>query len=125
MKRTAMVGLGLVASLLVLAGCGPSAQDLVKVGITQYQTGRSDQAKLSFQRALNIAPSDPDANFYMGRIHHSEKFYEQAIFRYQNCIDAQPSYPDAMRFLRAAQQECDPAGRNLMIVPDPTKQTPP
>jgi tetratricopeptide (TPR) repeat protein len=119
MKRTSVAFFAVWIVLTVLAGCQtPTTQQLVADGVTQFQVGRLDKAKATLTRALDQSPSSPAALFYMGRIHHLEGFYEQAIYYYQCCIDADPSRADAQRYLDEAQAKAGPAGDRLRFIPD-------
>ena len=70
------------------------------------------------ERGLDVDPTHPDALYYLGRIYHNERFYEQAIFYYQACLDTDPSYPLAADFLDQAQRQAGRTGPKLRIIPD-------
>lgn len=62
-----VVALGLILAAL-LAGCAPSVYTLRQRGLAHYQAERYDQAKRAFERAVDREPSDPQANYYLGRL---------------------------------------------------------
>lgn len=119
MRRTSVALLAIGIAAAALAGCHtPTTAQLVDQGVTEFQVGRQDKAKATLGRALDQSPSDPRALFYMGRICHLEEFYEQAIYYYQCCIDADPSRADAQRHLDEAQAKAGPTGSRLRFIPD-------
>ncbi len=101
-----------------LAGCENDAPDLIRKGISSYEQGHLDKAGKSLNEALNADPGDPDALFYLGRTYQAKGFYEQAIYYYQVCLEADPAYPRANEFLRECQRAIGPAGKDLQIIPD-------
>jgi len=108
--------LGLCATLL-LVGCSEGLVELRSNGISEFQLGHINQAKKVFQNVLERYPSDPDTLYYMGRVMHAEKFYEQAIYYYQCCLDADPSHKQAERWLVKAEEAAGPASRKLRFIP--------
>ena len=117
MKRIS--GLVLLGCAAILPGCGPpGAGDLVKAGVSEYQLGRLDKAETMLLRALDTQPSDPEALFYLGRICHDQGSYARALYYYQCCLDADPGYPAAQRYLAEAQRRAGTAGRMLRFIPD-------
>jgi tetratricopeptide (TPR) repeat protein len=124
MKRMVAISLAACVGGALLAGCGPTTGQIVNDGVAQYQLGHLEQAKATLKQALDRSPSNPDALFYMGRICHVQKFYEQAISYYQFTLDADPSYPEVQRFLAKAQRDAGLVGPGLRFIPDPTKGTP-
>ena len=113
------IGMILTASVLlaILPGCGPSTHDLLKQGISQFQTGHPDKAQEILTEVLSREPSNPDALFYMGKIAQSQGQYERAIYYYQCCLDADPSYVEAARLLAQAIKSADPVGKKLQFIP--------
>ena len=119
MKRTALMGWILMIGLLTVSGCqaGGLNQRLER-GITDFQLGRLEKAKAQFEQALAISPSNPDALFYTARIHHTQGAYEHAIYYYQCCVDADPSYPRVREYLASAQRQAGLTGPGLRFIPD-------
>ena len=106
------------AALLLLAGCAaPNADKLIAEGIANFQVGRIDDADAKLTKALHADPADADALFYMGRVHHARRFYEQAIYYYQCCIDVAPGYPGARKHLDRAQAQAGLMGKMLRFIP--------
>ena len=121
MKRNVLMGLSAWLCVVVMSGCGgPDTRQLVTRGISQFQTGRLDQAEATLKQALAVSPSDPDALFYMGRVCQARGFYEQAVYYYQCCLDAVPGYPGLTEQLAQAQRQAGPAGTKLRFIPDLT-----
>ncbi|KPK83786.1 MAG: hypothetical protein AMJ81_07310 [Phycisphaerae bacterium SM23_33] len=115
--------MGIWVAVTALAGCGtPSTEALVEQGITYFQVGRLDQAETTLKRALDQNPSDPDALFYMGRICDLKGLQERAMYYYQCCMDADPSYVAAQKHLLEAQRQLGPAGQALRFIPDLPQQ---
>jgi tetratricopeptide (TPR) repeat protein len=106
------------AAAVLIAGCGPNTQPMVDEAAGLYQAGHLDRAKARFEQVLDVDPTHPDAHYYLGRIYHNERFYEQAIFYYQACLDTDPSYPLAADFLDQAQRQAGRTGPKLRIIPD-------
>jgi len=102
---------------MLIAGCEPSVSELKSAGIAEYQLGNNQQARQVLQQVLERKPFDPDALYYMGRIVHDEGFQEQAIYYYQCCIDADPSYTAAQEWLTKAQEEIGQIGQVLQFIP--------
>ncbi len=119
MKRGIILFLAVWICVVALSGCGgPDTRQLVRQGASQFQTGQIDKAEATLKRALAVSPSDPAALFYMGRVYHAREFYEQAVYYYQCCLDADPSYPDVSKYLSQAQRQAGPAGAKLRFIPD-------
>ncbi|MDY7011138.1 MAG: tetratricopeptide repeat protein [Planctomycetota bacterium] len=121
MKRAILASFAVFICVSVVSGCGgPGTRQLVTRGVSQFQTGRLDEAEATLKRALAVSPSDPDALFYMGRVYHVSGFYEQAVYYYQCCLDAVPGYPGLAEYLAQAQRQAGPAGTKLRFIPDLT-----
>ena len=119
MKRVILASLAVLVCASLLSGCGGvDTRQLVRQGVSQLQTGRLDEAEATLKRALAVSPSDPAALFYMGRVYHAQEFYEQAVYYYQCCLDADPGYPDVTKYLAQAQRQAGPAGAKLRFIPD-------
>ena len=109
--------LALVLTML-LGGCGrPSRQELVGRGLTQYQEGKDAEAKATLLRLQDHYPSDPEGLYYLGRIHHGEGNYGQAIYYYRACLDARPWHPGAREWLRKAEQESGLESGDVRLAP--------
>ena len=104
MMRTTQILLILLVSAFAFIGCGnsPTTEALVRRAVGDLQAGRIDPAKVSLRQALDQSPSDPAALYYMGRICHAEKRYEQAAYYYRCCLDADPSFAFAHKYLAEA-----------------------
>ena len=114
MKRLAMCGICVV---MFFAGCTPSTAELRSRGTSEFQVGHIPQARQLFQQVLECSPADPVALYYMGRIHHAEGFYEQAIYYYQCSLDADPRNAEARTWLEKVQKEAGLVGKGLRFIP--------
>ncbi len=120
MRQLAAMLLAGALAAAVLTGCGgPSTDELVNRAVADFQVGRVDRAKVLLGRALDRSPSHPLALFYMARIHHAEKSYEQAIYYYQCCLDADPSNAAARKHLAEALKAAGAVGEALRFIPEP------
>jgi tetratricopeptide (TPR) repeat protein len=113
MKRWILCGL----CAIVLAGCGDSADDLRKRGVSEFQIGHLTIAKESFQKVLSRSPGDPESNYYMGRIAHAEGNLVKASMFYQSCLGADPRHQEARQWLERAENEGGQPIRNLRFIP--------
>lgn len=102
----------------LLAGCGPSDQEIRQRGAAHFELGNLQQAEADFQNVLIRWPADPDSLYYMGRIRYAEGLYEQAMYYFQSAIDADPSYESAKLWLQRARQKSGVAGPVLQIIPE-------
>ena len=114
MRHLAFCGMFAAAFLV---GCGPSAGRLSDKGISEFQVGRLDQAEQSLQQALDLNPSLPEALYYMGRVSHARGYYEKAVYYYQQCLDSDPRYTQANRWLAKAQEPLGRTGQTLRFLP--------
>ena len=123
MNRPAWIFLGVFLAVTALSGCAdaPPTEQLVRQAVGDFQVGRIDRAKVTLRRALGQSPSDPAALFYMGRICHAEKYYEQAIYYYQCCLDADPGFAVARKHLTEARKNAGPSGEALLFIPEPSE----
>lgn len=115
-----IIAYGLFAALMaaVLAGCtNPSPEELRTTGISEFQVGRNERAQELFTRVLTKYPTDPDSWYYLGRISHSERFYERAIYCYKCAIDADPGYEPARFYLDKAEKEVPQVAPYLQTLP--------
>lgn len=117
MKRTTLIMLNAMVLAAALSGCQSDTAKLIAEGVNSYQLGHLDRARAKLTQALDQDPC-PDALFYLGRVHHAQGFYEQAIFYYQCCLEGAPAYPGASKFLRQAQRAAGAVGPALQIIPD-------
>ena len=86
----------------LLWGCAPSREELLNTGISEFQAGRNEAAKVTFHRTLQYYPGDPEAYYALGRIWHQEGNLPQAIFYYRSCLDAAPWHDRARIWLERA-----------------------
>jgi tetratricopeptide (TPR) repeat protein len=119
--RLGLWTLGLAACLALAAlassGCGQSASAHRDEGITAFQVGDLDRAKMLLGESIERSPGDPRALYYMGRVMHREGFYEQAVYYYQSCLSVRPGHPTARRWLDMAMAELGPVGPKLEFLP--------
>lgn len=98
-----LIACAAIAVVFLLSGCGPSRQELMNEGLTQFQSGNEVESDATFHRLLDHYPSDPAALYYLGRLNHSQGNYAQAMYYYQAAIDADPSNQSAREYLKKAQ----------------------
>ena len=117
---------------LLIVGCGPALDDTSyrPKAMAEFDVGHVEQAEALCQQALSREPSDPFALYYMGRIATARQEWEDAIYHYQCCLDADPRYADARERLLEAERAAGVAGPMLRFIPLPparphTHQTPP
>ena len=119
MKKIPLIGLLVLNCAVLMAGCGtPSSAELVKAGASDFQLGRLDKARTTMELVLRAEPSHAGALFYMGRICHAERSYPQAVYYYKCCLDVDPGYPEAPKFLRDAQRQLGAMGGEPRFSPD-------
>jgi Flp pilus assembly protein TadD len=122
MNRLAITGCVILAAG-TLAGCaGPSKQEQIKQGVSQFQVGNLDQAEATLRRVRTNDPSDPDVNYYLGRVYYARGNYELALYYFQCAYDAEPAYPDIQKAIREARQNSGTVGQALQFVPEPPRQ---
>lgn len=110
---------GMVLLLVLVAGCQPDTARLTEQGVRQFQTGQVEQARESFERVFRIAPSNPVALYYLGRLAQQEGFYERAVYYYESALDADPGMRDARRWLARAREELDRSREAAGLGPRP------
>ncbi|MHC4983511.1 MAG: tetratricopeptide repeat protein [Planctomycetota bacterium] len=102
MKRILSYGLGCGLLIVITSGCNLKARRLRDKGIAEFQIGRIDNARALLKQSVDLNASDPDALYYMGRVMHADKFYEQAVYYYRSCLQAKPSHLSAREWLAKA-----------------------
>ena len=102
---------------LLAAGCVGPDPELQTRAVSEFQVGHVTEAKVLFQQALDRYPCDPEALYYMGRIAHAQGAYEDAVYYFQCCLDADPAYADAYGWLARSEQAAGSAGRLLRFIP--------
>jgi len=112
--KTRIVGFVMLAAA---AGCGQDIEDIRAKAVEDYQVGRADKAKPLFQAILDRQPSDAGALYYLGRIAMESGDLEMAIYYFQCCLDADPSFAQARGDLRQAEQLARPVGPHLRFIP--------
>ena len=124
MRRTAWIGIALIAAAGALAGCGNSgkATGLVNQGIVDFNAQRYADAQANFAQAVELSPEHPDALFFLGRTHHVQGRFARAEYFYQCCMDAAPGYPGVRKRLKDAQGRIGAYGDRLRFIPDPIKK---
>jgi len=114
--------LEMVAAVLV-GGCGPATMDdelgYRQKAVSAFQVGHLDEAKELLDRALYTSPADPMALYYLGRIACEEGEWEEAIYRFQCCLGADPGHGDAREWLIRAERAAGVVGPKLRFIPLP------
>lgn len=85
----------LALSALSLAACGGAQARRVKhmeKGQTFLTAGNYEKARVEFQNALQIAPTDPEARFEMGVVDEKLQKSREAAQFYQATIDVSPDH---------------------------------
>jgi tetratricopeptide (TPR) repeat protein len=114
MKSFALAAL---CAILLLAGCGASTRQLRTQAVSEFQRGKLDTAEILLSRALAKSPSDVESLYYMGRIRHTDGFYEQAMYYYQAALRIEPGFDVARHWLDRAQEQIGTVGQTLRVVP--------
>lgn len=83
-RRIILLGLAALLALSTALAAATSreiaqASKLHKKGLKALQSGNADQARESFQRALEVIPSYPDAHMGLGQIAMSARDFEAAL----------------------------------------------
>jgi tetratricopeptide (TPR) repeat protein len=108
---------GFVVMAAAFAGCGPNVNEMRTKATTEYQVGHAQQAQEQFLKILDREPSDPITLYYLGRINMEQNRLEMAIYYFQCCLDADPSFAAARQDLRRAEQLARPIGSRLRFIP--------
>ena len=109
---------GTVLAAMAFSGCGPSVA-YRQEAISEFEVGHIARAKPMFGQALQQAPSDPVALYYMGRIHCEEQDWENAIYYFQCCLDVDPGNADARAWLLKSEDATQVIGERLRFIPLP------
>lgn len=82
--------------------------DLEKVytalGVAQYKSGHFDEAEHSFQRALSLQPSAPEAHQNLGRMYGAQGRWEEAARAFEASSRLRPGDPEDRLLLAQAWQ---------------------
>ncbi|MGB2819981.1 MAG: tetratricopeptide repeat protein [Phycisphaerae bacterium] len=108
---------------LLICGCGPpTLEDEMgyrQQAVAEFQVGHLAEAKALLEQALYPDPSDPVALYYLGRIACEEGRWEEAIYRFQCCLSADPGHAEARQWLIRAERAAGVVGPKLRFVPLP------
>jgi tetratricopeptide (TPR) repeat protein len=78
----------------------PESAGAVKLmGMAQFMLGKSDEALGALQHAVQLAPRDPDAYYYLGRIYFSKDNAVEALAAFQKALELDPMSVRAMNNL--------------------------
>ena len=120
MKRWVLV---VAFSALPIGGCGPAmVEDEMgyrQQAVAEFQAGYLARAKVLLGQTLYCHPADPVALYYLGRIACEERDWEEAIYRFQCCLGADPGHADAREWLIRAERAAGVIGPKLRFVPLP------
>lgn len=108
---------GFVVAAAALAGCGPNINEMRTKAISEYQVGHAQKAQEQFLKILDRSPADASTLYYLGRIAMEDNRLEMAIYYFQCCLDADPSFAAARQDLRRAEQLSRPVGSRLRFIP--------
>src|SRR6185436_10157995 len=79
-----------------LQGSPPTAQAqnsarLIAEGVALLRSDRADEAERKFAEAAALAPSNPDAHYFLGVVLERRKQLDQAVGAYRRAIELAPS----------------------------------
>jgi Flp pilus assembly protein TadD/peroxiredoxin len=77
----------------------PSAAVLFRLGSLLVKTGRTAEAKVAYERALDLQPDLSEASNDLGTLLAESGDIEGAIARFREALAATPDYPDALNNL--------------------------
>src|SRR5277367_4591825 len=95
-RNVAVIVLGM--STLVLAACGGAQARKIKhleKGKAFLTAGNYEKARVEFQNALQIAPTDPEARFENGVVDERLGKAREAAQFYQGAIEVNPEHVEA------------------------------
>ena len=78
------------------ASLDPSAMTFYNAGTLQVRLGRTEEAKASFTRALQLKPDYPEANNSLGALLAQGGDVEGGVARFRAAIEAKPDFADAL-----------------------------
>jgi tetratricopeptide (TPR) repeat protein len=79
------------AALKKLPAKGPSTSTIHnKIGITQFQMARFEEAKKSYEKSIKLDKTYANAYNNLGVVHYRNKKYGRAIKNYKKAIELQP-----------------------------------
>lgn len=98
------------AAFVLLAGCTPDVSEIREVGIQQYRNREYFDSMATMRHALDLSPSDPQANYYMGlnyRVMAERRFQQgdsigarkradRAVYYFTQAINSWPNYMAAI-----------------------------
>jgi len=120
MKRCVLV---VAFWLLPTGGCGPATLEdemgYRQQAVAEFQAGYLAEAKVLLGQTLYCDPADPVALYYVGRIACEEGEWEEAIYRFQCCLGADPGHAEARKWLIRAEEAAGAIGPKLRFVPLP------
>ncbi|HEY9678501.1 MAG TPA: tetratricopeptide repeat protein [Drouetiella sp.] len=76
-----------------------SADDAYQEGVKQQSAKQYEQAMASYQKALQIAPNNPDYVFALGTLYQAEQKYTDAAEQYKKAIGLAPNNKDLPKYL--------------------------
>lgn len=74
---------------------------LKQLGILQYETGDMDNASVSFQWAMDLAPEDPSGAYYAGAVYEFIGKKEEAKEAYETALKYNPKYAQVLKRMAA------------------------
>lgn len=108
MKNISFLLLILCISLL---SCAPQSERFAKKGMAFEEKGMLEEARIQFEKALQINPEEALAHIGLGYIHYKKGLYDEAIAEYKKGITGNPNisklYPEAHYYLGLAYNKKD------------------
>ncbi len=80
----------------------PRAENCIFLGSLLNELGRSIEAKMSYQRALQIDPQNPEARYNLAMWYKRHDDYERTVKHLQMVVELYPGYADAVAQLAMA-----------------------
>lgn len=78
--------------------------------------GRTDEAKLSYEAALRIAPKDPQTLFLLGKHHLKRELWDDAVRCFEESLAAAPDDVDTLFYLAQARYRTIKKGKVLEAI---------
>ncbi|KAH3890152.1 hypothetical protein DPMN_014224 [Dreissena polymorpha] len=78
-------------------------QDVPEINLANvlYRWGRYEDARAIVRESMKLSVYEPATNFLMGNLEWALKNYSGAIYRYEQALEADESYPELLNTLRA------------------------
>lgn len=98
-RKRALVAATVLVLAGTLSGCGGAEERKAKYfdrGMTLFDEGNFEKARLEFKNALQIDPKDLEARFMLGRALNEEQEYQRAAGHFLAVLQENPDHPGAL-----------------------------